>query len=66
MEFANRVLGEGFKYASWHLQLIGTAASQQRKGLARVLVEVITNRVGTTRPPHATSIESLARLPRQA
>jgi hypothetical protein len=45
LAFANRVLGEGFKKASWHLQLIGTVPSQQRKGLARALVKVIDDRV---------------------
>jgi ABC-type histidine transport system ATPase subunit len=33
------LLGEGAKKASWHLQLIGTARHQQRKGLARALAQ---------------------------
>lgn len=48
MAFANRVLGEGFKKASWHLQLIGTAPRHQRKGLARALVKTIDDRVRIT------------------
>jgi hypothetical protein len=47
LEFADRVLGEGFKKASWHLQLIGTVKKQQQKGLARALVSVITDRVSS-------------------
>jgi hypothetical protein len=45
MDFSNRVLGEGFEKASWHLLLLGTTSTQQRKGLARALVQAIDYRV---------------------
>jgi GNAT superfamily N-acetyltransferase len=45
MAFADRVLGEGVKKASWHLQVLATARAAQQRGLARALIEAVAERV---------------------
>jgi ribosomal protein S18 acetylase RimI-like enzyme len=39
--YTTRVLGEGAKLASWHLQQLATEPCTQRQGLAKALVQAV-------------------------
>lgn len=39
------MLGEGFKLAAWHLQLIGVQPELQRRGVGSKLIDVVSKKV---------------------